>query len=45
MDKYPEIERWFETCKALPGFAEVERGANGLATRFLEKVGPDGLND
>lgn len=38
IEDYPEIQRWYEQCKALAGFDENEEGAKDLASLLNEKV-------
>uniref|UniRef100_A0A336MU03 glutathione transferase n=1 Tax=Culicoides sonorensis TaxID=179676 RepID=A0A336MU03_CULSO len=38
LDDYPEIQRWYEQCKELPGFEENEEGAKGVGAMVKGKV-------
>uniref|UniRef100_A0A336LPT1 glutathione transferase n=1 Tax=Culicoides sonorensis TaxID=179676 RepID=A0A336LPT1_CULSO len=38
LDDYPEIQRWYEQCKELPGFEENEEGAKGVGAMVKSKV-------
>lgn len=44
LTEYPEIERWYEQCRTLPGFAEDEEGAKKFGEAMFSKLSADQLS-
>lgn len=37
-DNFPEIQRWYEQCKKLPGFEENNKGATEFGAMMKSKI-------
>lgn len=37
-NKYPEVQRWYEQCKKLPGFEENEKSAKEFGGLMKSKL-------